>query len=664
MIVEQRKLKLAEDTEEAKYNVLVKAGLDDIVIVDGKRTLVVPENIDIIGPNAYEYLNVEQVVLPNGLKRIEREAFAYSELVSINIPESVQHIAERVFLGNRKLKKVQLPNGLSTITKQAFYACKHLEEINMPTGLEVIEDEAFNEAAIKSVTIPSTVKSVGDGAFGKSKVEHINIESRDTQFHSRAFYECKLDDITIENEKFTLSNIDRKEKHLWEHVGDYNRLVKLEGLSQKLVKSRQHIQHAFAVELVDADKHEEFAEGYFKIYNNAYKAFFGSDNAKAGVVAVFQKLCFNMGVFSHNRDISNKSAEFLKQALVDGKITPGNLTGLFHQMKVNGYNEGFNEFFCKKKNLDELIYMEDAQEGFISKIYNNFDEVQKYNLSSNTQHRQLKPTIQAFERYFSVTTFMGVTDETRPIAEELAKFPNVTQKDFELACKIYYEYKEMCKQTGYQDKAIVEEDVFDRINYYSNQIESNEVNTAEMLNELLSKEYTYEWLSKNDPRQFTIGYYCSCCATIQGAGQGIVRATMTLPNVHTLAIKNKRGDIRAKSTLYVNEEKGYGVLNNFEVSLIYANEPAEKEKIYTKFKLGVQKFIEEYNKTHAIPLRTIVVGINRNDLFEFIEHNPTPPEMLQALDYSKYGVDKFYQGDWMQGQRVIYSSEQEGVWTR
>ncbi len=664
MVIEQRKLRLHEEEEERVYNVLVKASIDDVVEIDGKRTLVVPENIDIIGENACEYLNIEQIVLPNGLKRIEREAFVHSELISINIPESVQHIAERVFLGNRKLKKVQLPNGLSTISKQAFYACKHLEEINMPINLEVIEDEAFNEIAIKNITIPSSIKSVGDGAFAKSKVGHINIESRATKFHERAFYECKLDDITIENQTFTLSNIDRKEKHLWQHVADYDRLVKLEDLSQSLAKHKQHIQHAFAVELVDSGKQDEFAEGYFKIYNKAYKAFFGDDNVKAGVASVFQKLCFNLGVFNQDRDISNKAAEFLKQAMVDNKITPRNLTGLFHTMDVKGYNEEFNEFFCKKKNLDELIYMADAQEGFIAKIYNNFEEVQRYNVSRNSQHRQLKPTIQVFERYFAENTFMGVTDETKHIADELAKFPPITQKDFELAVKIYDEYKQMAKNTAYEDKAIVEEDVFERINYYSNQIELNMVDTAKMLDELLSKEYTYEWLAKNDPRQFTIGYYCSCCATIQGVGQGIVRATALLPNVHTLAIKNKRGDIRAKSTLYVNEIQGYGVLNNVEVSLVYANEPAEKEKIYTKFKLGVEKFVEEYNKTHNIPIHTVTIGINRNDLFEFIEHNPTPAEMLQAIDYGKYGVDKFYQGDWYQGQRVIYSSEQEDVWTR
>lgn len=664
MIVEQRKLRLVADIQEAKYNVLVKASIDDVVIVDGKRTLIVPENIDIIGSNACEYLNVEQVLLPNGLKRIEREAFAYSGLVSINIPESVQHIAERTFLGNSKLKQVQLPNNLSVISKQSFYACKRLDQINMPSNLEVIEDEAFNETAIKSVTIPGTVKSVGDGAFAKSKTEHINIESRETQFHSRAFYECVLDDITIDNNKFTLANIDRKEKHLWEHVADYDKLSKLEALSQKLSKNKQHIQHAFAVELVDSGKDDEFAEGYFKIYNNAYKAFFGEDNVKAGVVAVFQKLCFNLGVFSHDRDVANKAAEFLKQAMVDNKITPRNLVGIFHQMDVKGYNEEFNEFFCKKKNLDELIYMADAQEGFIAKIYNNFEEVQRYNVSRNSQHRQLKPTIQVFERYFAENTFMGVTDETRHIADELAKFPPITQKDFELATKIHTEYKDMVKNTGYEDKAIVEEDVFERINYYSGQIELNLVDTARMLDELLSKEYTYEWLAKNDPRQFTVGFYCSCCATIQGAGQGIVRATQLLPNVHTLAIKNKRGDIRAKSTLYVNEQQGYGVLNNVEVSLVYANEPAEKEKIYTKFKLGVEKFVEEYNKTHEIPLHTVTIGINRNDLFEFIEHNPTPSEMLKAIDYDKYGVDKFYKGDWYQGQRVIYSSDKESLWTK
>ena len=58
------------------------------------------------------------------------------------------------------------------------------------------------------------------------------------------------------------------------------------------------------------------------------------------------------------------------------------------------------------------------------------------------------------------------------------------------------------------------------------------------LNEVANDKFTYEFLSKYDPRNFTLGKYCSCCAHLEGVGYGIMRASILHPDCQNLVIKN------------------------------------------------------------------------------------------------------------------------------
>ena len=349
-----------------------------------------------------------------------------------------------------------------------------------------------------------------------------------------------------------------------------------------------------------------------------YKLFFGdADNPTPGLVADFQRLCFNLGIF--NKDVAQKPAEFIKQMheelkddeVKQRKLDARDMTTLFHSMKLMGYKEGFTNFFCDRKVFDELMHKAEVQREFIARIYNAFEEVQKYNVSKNSQHRQLAPTIAKFEQYFS-TSFKGA-DKYPEIAKEMSKFTD-NQEDFDYAVSIYEKYLTMVEETGFVDKAIKEEDVFERIDYYSKQIINNMVDTATMLGELASKDYIYEWLEKNDERNLMLGYYCSCCSHIAGAGEGIAEASIILPNMQNLVILDKRGDIRAKSTIFVNEEKGYAVCNNVEINIDLLGDKEKLKKIYDKFKQAISAFVEQYNATHDTPITQVAVGMNKNDL--------------------------------------------------
>ena len=76
-------------------------------------------------------------------------------------------IPDNAFLGHRGLRKVVLPNGVKRIGRQAFFNCKNLQEVVLPSAVEIIEDGAFNgcTALRKLDTSRATLRNVGFAAF-------------------------------------------------------------------------------------------------------------------------------------------------------------------------------------------------------------------------------------------------------------------------------------------------------------------------------------------------------------------------------------------------------------------------------------------------------------------------------------------------------------------
>ena len=76
-------------------------------------------------------------------------------------------IPDNAFLGHRGLRKVVLPQGVKRIGRQAFFHCKNLQEIVLPSTVTIVEDGAFNgcTALRKFDTSRATLQRVGFAAF-------------------------------------------------------------------------------------------------------------------------------------------------------------------------------------------------------------------------------------------------------------------------------------------------------------------------------------------------------------------------------------------------------------------------------------------------------------------------------------------------------------------
>ena len=353
---------------------------------------------------------------------------------------------------------------------------------------------------------------------------------------------------------------------------------------------------------------------------------------------------------------AQKVSEFIQSKLEGGKWLY-NFSNLLANTCLDGFKREFTDFFME--NFEKLLVIESNNKNFISRCYNEFEDVQKTNTNNHGSQRQLKATVEKFINYFDENKFAGITDETREIANTISQFFN-NQSDFDNAVSIFNEWKKSNTHEHILKTPLSEKEVFANIDNMAQECQEIIKDTLGTLVPVTDRQFTFEWLAKNDPQNFILGKFCSCCAHLEGAGYGIMRASIIHPNVQNLVIRNSHGDIVAKSTLYVNPKEGYGVFNNVEVNnnVDYKKIP----EIYKKYILGIRMFAQQYNKEHPNePLKQINVGMNMNDLGNNIRQNNTRSiQILDAIDFSKFGDHGLvYGGDSSDEQYIVWSADEE-----
>ena len=120
-----------------------------------------------IGNGAFESCqNLTTVTLPATLEKIGEDAFHYSSITSIDIPNTVRTIGMYAFAMCANLTSANLPTGLTTINSSLFLNCSKLTSINIPEKVKTIGSSAFNMCGLTSIDLPANLAQIGYGAFG------------------------------------------------------------------------------------------------------------------------------------------------------------------------------------------------------------------------------------------------------------------------------------------------------------------------------------------------------------------------------------------------------------------------------------------------------------------------------------------------------------------
>lgn len=189
------------------------------------KTIDLPDNLETIKNSAFCVAGIESITIPASVTTIERYAFNSAKIKSISfesgsnlstigigvfnscpnlesivIPEGIERIDEEAFVQCSKLKTVTLPSTLTEIGSSAFSSCSSLESVNIPDGVEIIGSYAFSYCYdLKSATISGSVKSFGNSAFTYcTSLESVTICAGVTAIPDSAFYECcKLSSVSL-----------------------------------------------------------------------------------------------------------------------------------------------------------------------------------------------------------------------------------------------------------------------------------------------------------------------------------------------------------------------------------------------------------------------------------------------------------------------------------
>lgn len=147
-------------------------------------SVVFPDSIEIIDEFSFEKCyNLENIVLPANLKRIERYAFYGCPITKLELPNNIKYISDSCFY-ETNIKELTLPDSVTSIGSTAFAYCRSLEKINFSKNAEnlVISLGAFRNTAITELTIPSYVSKIFDSAFaGCSSLASVEFEVKETE---------------------------------------------------------------------------------------------------------------------------------------------------------------------------------------------------------------------------------------------------------------------------------------------------------------------------------------------------------------------------------------------------------------------------------------------------------------------------------------------------
>lgn len=126
--------------------------------------VIIPEGVEVISAQAFNYCNVTSISLPSTLTFIASSAFDNCKMQHIDFGTGIKCI-ER--LGRcEQLKKIEIPNHVKNIWGGAFENCTFLKHITLHEGLEEIGWDAFRGCIeMKEIEIPATVKKLGSNCL-------------------------------------------------------------------------------------------------------------------------------------------------------------------------------------------------------------------------------------------------------------------------------------------------------------------------------------------------------------------------------------------------------------------------------------------------------------------------------------------------------------------
>ncbi len=143
-----------------------------------------------IGEDAFEWSDLTSVTLPETIERIEYGGFYRCPLTSIDLPDGLKYIGGYAF-GSTNITEITIPASVEEIGDDAFFTCYNLASITFHEGLKKLGSSMFYKCALTSATLPESLEEVGDNLFMNcAQLESVKLPSSLKAVGAGMFYEC------------------------------------------------------------------------------------------------------------------------------------------------------------------------------------------------------------------------------------------------------------------------------------------------------------------------------------------------------------------------------------------------------------------------------------------------------------------------------------------
>lgn len=124
------------------------------------------------------------------VSKLEDDLFAESGVTSVEIPDTVTEIGDRVFWCASFLnKEVKIPDSVVSIGDSVFEDCKAGITVILPDSVTSIGKNVFHGSSVVSVTLPSGLTYLNDGMFrGCQNIADLKIPNSVTSIGEKVFY--------------------------------------------------------------------------------------------------------------------------------------------------------------------------------------------------------------------------------------------------------------------------------------------------------------------------------------------------------------------------------------------------------------------------------------------------------------------------------------------
>ena len=240
-----------------------------------KTKYVIPEGVSSIAPRAFKTEDsiLEEVVLPESLKKIGKEAFfECTQLTKINIPSGLNYIGEYAFSDcNLKILKLEIPKGVKKILEGTFSGSE-INELLIPSTIRFetdYEEGAFSYAEIDKLVIEEGALNIGYDTFQHAKIKEVIIPGSISSIDGECFSDSKIDKLVI-NEGV---------KHIGDSAFEDAFLPKVVFLPTSLVSIGDELFESVEnTEIIVYDGNAKFSSGNAKVLSlSEYNKLYGKD---------------------------------------------------------------------------------------------------------------------------------------------------------------------------------------------------------------------------------------------------------------------------------------------------------------------------------------------------------------------------------------------------